>query len=85
VGLEGAAYEAAARRRSGAPVLAASGAAWFLFRATTRRRRLSTVRKKGPSGARPTGPNLGLAFKLLALAGPENRPSVSGSLEGGTC
>jgi hypothetical protein len=43
------------------------------------------VRKKGPSGARPTGPNLGLAFKLLALAGPENRPSVSGSLEGGTC
>jgi hypothetical protein len=69
------AYEAAARRRSGAPVLAASGAAWFLFRVTTRRRRLSTVQKKGASGARPTGPNLGLTFKLLGLAGPENRPS----------
>ncbi|RLN29491.1 uncharacterized protein C2845_PM05G28140 [Panicum miliaceum] len=36
-----------------------------------------TVRKKGPSGARPTGPNLGLAFKLLGLAGPENRPSFT--------
>lgn len=44
----------------GAPMLGAGGAAWFRARRCAR---------KGP---RPTGPNLGLAHKLLALAGPEN-------------